>query len=193
MPPMKENPVVGEIRAFACSGKDMLEVLAVSGWLLCNGQVYQDAKYPLLARRLAMPADQPGKIWGVDETNVATTFRVPDLRGLFVRGWAPLKPGEQVGVETVRDPNVSGRSPLYPPTGASGYAVGSYQPDEWKSHRHDLMTQRFPFSSQQGGQTYLGHSAANLHQDHTSVDGGEETRPRNVYLLYAIYSGVGTN
>ena len=46
-----------------------------------------------------------------------------------------------LGVETIRDPETAGRGPLYPPTGASGYAVGSYQPDEWKKRREQFESQ----------------------------------------------------
>src|SRR5262249_46394862 len=52
------------------------EQLVSQGWLLCDGSLFAVSDYPGLAALI-------GSRYGGDGT---TTFAVPDLRGLFVRG-----------------------------------------------------------------------------------------------------------
>ncbi|WP_455475669.1 phage tail protein [Bartonella sp. B17] len=48
-----------------------------SGWLLCNGATYKSKDYPQLFEAI-------GDQWGKDSE---TTFKVPDFRGMFLRGF----------------------------------------------------------------------------------------------------------
>jgi hypothetical protein len=64
-----------------------------------------------------------GTAWGAAD---ASTFRVPDLRGVFLRG---LDAGAQ------RDPDRNSRT-IWNTGGSAGDAVGSYQVDAYASHNH---------------------------------------------------------
>ncbi|MEZ5781808.1 MAG: tail fiber protein [Rhizobiaceae bacterium] len=49
-----------------------------AGWLICNGQAVSRVTYARLFALL-------GLTWGAGDG--ATTFNLPDLRGMFIRGW----------------------------------------------------------------------------------------------------------
>ncbi|ABB56777.1 phage tail protein [Synechococcus elongatus] len=87
----------------------------------------------------------------------STTFRVPDLRGEFIRGWA------------------DGRSV------DTGRAIGSTQADELKAHAHYLDTRTAPTGGGTAATTYTTGTAVT-----TSSVGGTETRPRNIAYLACI-------
>jgi microcystin-dependent protein len=91
---------VGTILAFAGNG------LAPTGWLLCNGKEYNTEEYSQLYKAISYS-------WG----GQANTFRVPDLRGQFLRG---------VDNATGIDPNAEAREAAYA-GGNSGDMVGSTQ------------------------------------------------------------------
>mgnify|MGYP001471603101 CR=1 FL=1 len=86
----------------------------------------------------------------------ASTFNIPELRGEFVRGWDDSR-----GID-------------------SGRTLGSFQLDEFKSHTHT-----FKGSTGSGGSGTSARDAVPETQD-TGAAGGDETRPRNVALLYCI-------
>lgn len=89
-----------------------------AGWLLCNGTPYNgnDATYAKLYSAI-------GLAWGGSSIS---SFRVPDLRGQFLRG---------VSAGTAIDPDRSSRYNKYT-GGNDGDLVGSYQYSENKSHSH---------------------------------------------------------
>ena len=82
-----------------------------------------------------------------------------DLRGVFVRG---LDKGAGKDID-----------------GASR-ALASYQADEFASHAHQAYA---PTSGGPANLANPGHGIGNIYQNTTSV-GGNETRPKNVALLY---------
>lgn len=90
---------------------------APSGWLLCQGAQVSQATYSGLFALI-------GESWGA---KVGTsTFALPDLRGLFLRGRANT---------SANDPDRSTRTALVA-GGATGDNVGSYQADEMIGHTH---------------------------------------------------------
>jgi microcystin-dependent protein len=93
----------------------------------------------------------------------STTFTLPDLRGYFVRG-----------AGTNADGTASG-------------AFGENQVDEFKSHVHaTLMGQGNGVSSgcySGGAQTAFSNDCGTRN---TTSNGGDETRPRNIAMLYCI-------
>lgn len=104
------------------------------------------------------------KLYGVLGRNV-----VPDYRGLFLRGWA------------------HGSSAFDP---EPNRALGSYQEDEFRSHNHTTPVERNP-SAPAGpvsmpGSAWPGSRQSNITQAGSSFVGGDETRPKNVAVMYII-------
>ena len=120
-PPPSPLPAayVGEIRqmAYDATNADSFKPLTANGWMECAGQVLNAGDYPELYKAL-------GNTWGT--TNLGATFKLPDLRGQFLRGW-------NHGVSS--DPEAAQRGPADPANphagwaGAAGDAVGSRQTD----------------------------------------------------------------
>ncbi len=147
---------VGCIIPFAGNGTNL-----PAGWLICDGRAISRTTYKTLYESI-------GVIYGKGDGS--TTFNLPDYRGMFLRG---------VDHGAGNDPDSSSRSSQAGGT-ATGDNVGSRQDDEFKSHNHSYTS--FPNSRgdiasgrywQAGGST-------------TGATGGNETRPKNVYVNYLI-------
>lgn len=82
-----------------------------AGWMLCDGSEVSRSTYANLYNTI-------GVAWGTG--NGSTTFNLPDLRGMFLRGLA--------GTDTVGDPDAGTRL-ANAHGGNSGNNVGSYQGD----------------------------------------------------------------
>jgi len=143
------------------------------GWLLCDGREVSRSEYANLYNAIKT-------IWG--HGNNSTTFNLPDMRGVFLRG---------VSGDSGKDADVNDRVPLKE-GGNSGNNVGSYQQDELKSHTH--VTENFSargWPNGSGDRTapndYLLHPAQGTDY-HLNVlaTGGSETRPQNVNVNYII-------
>lgn len=94
---------------------------------------------------------------------------LPDFRGLFLRG---------VDHGRGKDPDAEARTALH--GGAQGDEVGSVQEDAFKEHRHAYI--RFP---QGRGNTASGKYWGDG-TDQTASTGGNETRPKNIYVNFII-------
>jgi len=92
----------------------------------------------------------------------STTFNVPDLRGEFVRGWDDGR-----GVD-------------------SGRGLGTDQAGQIESHNHEVTARRNsgddPFGQLSGARV----DTSTTFQVGTTDFGGDETRPRNIALMYII-------
>lgn len=165
-------PIIGEIRAGGFAEQPILERLRAIGWLPCNGQEYNKIDYPRLFRVL-------GARWGSEHPG--EVFRVPDLRGMFARGWAPPPTHHNPDAQT-GDPDAAARIPIYT-HGAAGDTVGSFQKDTVGPHNHTFAA-RYGGGDQEPGWHY-GEGAT----DSTSRIADHETRPKNANVLYLIYSG----
>ena len=156
----------GEISAFA-------RTTPPEGWLVCDGSIVSRSTFARLFAAI-------GTTFGAG--NGSTTFGLPDLRGEFIRG---LDSGRGVDVGRALGTNQSSQniahthngqtSPsgrhshsfyLSSVTGANSYPLGATGP---------LGTN---FSTSQGGE--------HVHNFTTETSGGNESRPRNVALLYCI-------
>ncbi len=151
-----EGVPVGTIVAFAGE-------TAPKGWFVCNGARKSKEQYKDLH-------DVLKDSWG-PETN--TQFRLPDLRGVFLRGWDNGRGFDPDAAQRILVSEVVGD------------VVGSYQGDEFKEHQHDV----YPHAGYVGGTTD-GASGADtftrVHVGKTSKVGANESRPKNVYVNYII-------
>jgi hypothetical protein len=108
---------------------------------------------------------------------------LPDLRGLFQRGW-----DDGAG----RDTSVASRG-VSAPGGATGDSVGSFEADNVVDHRHNLLN--FNYAQLHKPPVEFGNGIgvlANIAGG--STDGcmapwGSETRPKNVFVMYCIFVG----
>lgn len=138
----------------------------LSGWLKCNGAAISRITYAKLF-------DKIGTSYGVG--NGSTTFNIPDLRGEFIRGFDDAR-----GLDINRN-------------------LGTTQGDAIKSHNHNLNdNNNHPYyalsdenlGSNRGSDAipYQGPSESGSDSgiNHTSFFGANETRPRNISLLYCI-------
>lgn len=147
-----------------------------AGWRHCNGQLLtRDGVDPASGIPYSRLFDAIGTAWGSDNAN---TFRLPDLRGLFLRGVDPT---------SATDVEANMRRRLYP-GGNSGNRVGSYQQDTVGSHRHtaNVHVQNLNLSTS-GQNTLLNRASTGNEVKTSSFDGlGPETRPKNAYVFYII-------
>lgn len=99
-----------------------------------------------------------GTTWGAGDGS--TTFKLPDLRGVFPRGWDAGR----------------GQDP--------GRAFATYQGDGFKSHNHTGQIVRGTSTGSSAVDT-AGSNASPLNFTTSSV-GGNETRPKNVSVNFFI-------
>ena len=101
----------------------------------------------------------------------ATTFAIPDHLGEFPRYWAG---------STGRDPDIASRTAA---SGSSAALPGSKQGQQMQSHTHTTYLPHSPMST--GGAWCLAPTGTTY--PYTSgAAGGNETRPRNVYVTPLI-------
>ena len=122
--------------------------------LKCNGATISRTAYSDLFSVI-------GTTFGVGDG--VNTFRLPDLRGEFLRGWDDGR-----GID-------------------AGRVLGSWQTDEFRSHDHDVINTNNGGSVR--GHFYYGDRGiqGGIQPDNvTQKSGGIETRPRNYALLACI-------
>jgi hypothetical protein len=143
---LKLSPV-GEVMAFA--GQK-----APDNYLICNGIYLNRNNYSPLFNTI-------GTAYGATDS---TNFRLPDLRGEFIRGWDAGRGAD------------------------SGRGFATWQADQLKSHEHKYNTGYVV------GKEYVqisGHFGGGSPDDGnfqylTDPTGGNETRPRNIAMNYII-------
>jgi len=142
-----------------------------AGWIKANGAVLTQASYPALFA--ALPKQANGNtIWWVANDG-ALNFRLPDLRGQFIRGWND-------GIAAAN----AGSNTLTIPTTDAGRAFGGIQADAFKSHLHELGAN---VVTETGTGTVGGYAGAgNIYITQTQSTGSTETRPTNIALLACI-------
>jgi microcystin-dependent protein len=145
-----------------------------SGWLACQGQAVSQVTYAALFAAI-------GTTWNTTGEG-AGNFRLPDLRGMFVRGTGT---------------NATGSS-----SGAVGPSVGAYAADTYLNHSHAVTDPGHAHTITTGTRTGDGNGAdywiagsgvtrnANSNTTgltvNTSTTGGTETKPKNYGVLYII-------
>lgn len=121
-----------------------------SGYLVCDGAEISREDYANLFGVI-------GETFGVGDGN--TTFKLPDLRGEFIRGFDGGR-----GIDSNRE-------------------FGSFQDDELKSHSHQYYKSGTSYASPHFAG---GDQSISLVSTNTFSFGGTETRPRNIALQYCI-------
>lgn len=124
-----------------------------AGWLGADGSYQSSTAYPDLYKTLGTTYG-PIKL----EDNI-TKFKLPDLRGEFIRGWDNGK-----GVD-------------------AGRTFGTSQEDAFKSHKHSYLSKGADNPSYNA---WNGHGGVGMQPTDTGLTGGGETRPRNIALLPCI-------
>ncbi|MDG4718085.1 MULTISPECIES: phage tail protein [Thalassospira] len=148
---------IASIHAFASQ-------IVPSGYLVCDGSEVSRIEYSDLFAAI-------GTVWGTGDGT--STFNLPDLRGEFVRG---------LDLERGVD---------------AGRVLGTSQGDEFSAHDHkngiaedalNLFVYGGSTEDLPGAATSTtdaeGHAIA--YQGLTSSEGGSETRPRNIAVVFAI-------
>ena len=131
------------------------ERLRRQGWLVCDGVAVERGLFPRLFAAI-------GVTYGVGDGS--TTFQLPDLRGLFVRG-------------------LDGSGEVDP-----GRALGQRQDDALKSHTHPFGNN----NANSAGTMHAVWFATNtpdptFNRFDTGPNGeGRETRPKNLAMHYLI-------
>ncbi len=127
---------------------------APSGWLPAHGQAVSRTTYSALFNLIGVTYGAPDN----------ASFYVPDLRGIFVRGYDDGR-----GLDASR-------------------TFASYQGDIFQSHAHNVGAgQASGISSGCGsGPNFQKANDANCGSVITEYVGGVETRPKNIAMLYCI-------
>jgi microcystin-dependent protein len=161
------NTPIGTVMPYMGLHKNLAD-MANRGWLPCDGTCYNIAdQRPLY--------DAIENAYGGN----ASTFYVPDLRGMFVRG---------CDEGTGRDPDAAKRTEQNP-GGHTGNNVGTLQGHQFAKHMH--TTKAWDTTpdvlANLGGYFTPPHAAHNFP---SSEEGGNETRPINVAAYYIIFAGL---
>jgi microcystin-dependent protein len=136
----------GAVQAFAMNS-------APAGWLAADGTAVSRSTYAALFAAISTT-------YGAGDGS--TTFALPDLRGIFVRG---------SGSQTISGTAYSG-------------TFAAVQQDQLKSHTH-LVNSYVNGAIGNSGRPQEGTSG-NSDSFATLATGGDETRPANIALLYCI-------
>lgn len=149
---------------------------APSGYLPCEGQVLVRADYLALFTAIGVTWNTGGE--------TGAQFRVPDLRGAFLRGTGS-----------------HGTSNMANGNDFAGQAVGSFENDQFQAHAHILRPYAGTGNNFGGGSELLAGNGAgsrvtdvgsNTGSQGSKADGqgtprtGDETRPFNASILYCI-------
>ena len=143
-----------------------------TGWILCDGSEVSEAVFPMLFNVIK-------NLYGGYNGN----FYLPDYRGYFLRGLA---------VNNIQDPGFANRTAA--PNGEN-VGIGSTQQNMIQQHGH--LYNSYPAQQASGGQNSGGATIS--YQQISTTTGissngynlsGEETRPKNIYVNYLIYSGM---
>lgn len=136
---------------------------APTGALECDGSAVSRTTYAAL---FAVIGDDYGAGDG------STTFNLPDFRGEFLRGWDHGRGA---------DPDAASRTNRG--DGTTGDAVGTKQSHQFASHTHSGAGAN---GTANGNQGTGGSQARHVGTQITNATGGNETRPRNVNVMWCI-------
>jgi microcystin-dependent protein len=146
----------GTVIAFAGS-------TAPTGFLECDGAAVSRTTYADLFTVIGETHGQGDNV---------TTFNVPDYRGRFLRGY-----DHGAG----NDPDAASRTAMAT-GGNTGDSVGSIQDDAFEAHTHTVQDG----SSTSDGSIFDAASGSVERTNNTGSTGGNETRPKNAFVMFCI-------
>lgn len=158
---------VGAIVAFAAAN-------APAGWLIANGAQLSRTTFPALwAHAQASGAIVSDATWLAGRPGAwstgdgSTTFRIPDMRGLFLRAF-------HFGSGSYDD--------------NTGTSIGQYRDSRNKSHAHSgmVLPSGSNTSSAGSGTVEEGAGAPNYALETMSLDGGVDAYPRHVSTVFCV-------
>jgi microcystin-dependent protein len=135
---------------------------APANYLPCEGGEYSTTEYAALYAVI-------GTRYGAGDG----TFKVPDFRGLFVRGWSHA---------SNVDPDAGSRTDRG--DGTTGDNIGTKQGTQNLAHTH--TTQIAHSQMQSGGSYVLSPTGSGPFPYTSNESGGSESRPKNISMLYII-------
>ena len=186
---LNDGSYVGEIRAFASTQ-------VPDGWLICDGK-----EYPIKTGATDQLFKVIGTLWGSTKQG---HFRVPDLRGQFLRGWNMGRAANAGGDQDVQARSLPTGAPGAGDPAATRDRVGSQQTDAVVHHIHIDAGHKHGYDYRKDyacgsacgaatGQGYSGEFRGAQAQIGGPVDTsgspvrtGNETHPKNVYVIFAI-------
>jgi microcystin-dependent protein len=145
---------------------------APEGYLICDGEIYDKETYPELAEHLLSLTDNTAYIVSEDETK----FKVPDLRGEFLRGTGTNSHENQGSGGVVGEHQDGTEFPHLVTDAGSGtafvYKTNSYEGDT---------------NIDSEPKTSIGRrNLAGSHEGFTDRSGTITSRPTNTSVLYCI-------
>ncbi|WP_254472773.1 tail fiber protein [Bartonella sp. B1098] len=149
-----------------------------TGWLLCDGKTYKRKDYPQLFKAI-------GDQWGKDSD---TTFKVPDFRGMFLRGFDDGR-GLDDDRKFADEQQDSIKSHTHIGTiEESGEHTHNfkYRDVRWLNGINGRIPKCYTYDASFQGTT--DSAGAHTHKVTLSHTGEAETRPVNTTVVYAIKS-----
>ncbi|WP_375653269.1 MULTISPECIES: tail fiber protein [unclassified Bartonella] len=170
-PPKIESFPSGFIATFAMQN-------VPNGWLLCDGKAYKREDYPQLFNAI-------GDKWGKDSNK---TFKVPDFRGMFLRGFdngRGLDGGRKFADE--QQDSIKSHTHIGSIENAGEHAHNfEYKGVGWPVGDIGRLPNHYTYNATLKGRT--GSAGAHTHKVTLSHTGEAETRPVNATVVYAIKS-----
>ena len=145
-----------------------LNFLEAEGWMLCDGRYLLASSYPELYAVL-------GSLYGTTNSGANLQFRIPDYRGLFLRGFDA---GAGMDPDAANRRSPVGGNPLN--------VVGSQQCDALQDHTHLYDVVNPSGVSQQGNAAGTLQNTKATASPSVPARISSETRPRNVAVNYII-------
>ncbi|MFU6991112.1 phage tail protein [Pseudomonas paraeruginosa] len=142
--------------------------LESQGWMLCDGRWLASSGFPELFAVI-------GYLYGRKSEGGVDSYRLPDYRGLFLRGF-------DAGAGL--DPDAASR--LSPTGGNTANVVGSLQCDALQSHAHQYQVVQPAGISQQGQAAGASFTSQATSVPDAPARSSVETRPRNIAVNYII-------
>ncbi|RUV77971.1 tail fiber protein [Mesorhizobium sp. M1A.F.Ca.IN.020.30.1.1] len=152
----------------ATAAEAPLSHIESQGWMLCDGRYLNAAAYPELFAVL-------GSLYGERSSGAELEFRIPDYRGLFLRGF-----DAGAGMDPDADQRLD-------PTGTHiSNTVGSLQCDAMQDHTHSYDVIQPAGISQQGNAAGTSLSSKPTSSPAAPARVAVETRPKNIAVNYII-------